>query len=155
MAEPLFISGWSSESDRSAVVAEADGCVWLHLTEPGEAEPSHHCWLFNTPAAPAEPDFDSYAERGLPPPLPRAEIGAGGVMAIPANGTWLLSWGPDGHSVALLLDDEPLGVIGGEPPRAMSRHLQTGGPWGAPWDELAAGALFGLEVITDGDGQAG
>lgn len=150
MAEPLYISGWSAESDRTAVVAESKDSVWLYLTEPGDDAPCLSCWLFNTPGAPGDPDVDAYVADGVPPPAPRESIEPQGVFAIPEGGHWELIWSSDGHAVAALLDDELLGVIGSTQQRVHARYLLRAGPWGEAWDDAGAAELFGVELLGAG-----
>jgi hypothetical protein len=140
--DPLFLSAWSAESDRTAVVAEEEGSVWLYLTEPGGDQPAHDCWLFNTPDAPDEPDLQRYEQARVPPPAPRRMIEPEGVREIPTEGSWEFVWSDDGETVAVSHDDEILGIITAESERGFSRYLRDSGAWGNAWDDELLGELL-------------
>ncbi|MDH5674303.1 MAG: hypothetical protein OEZ06_19270 [Myxococcales bacterium] len=142
MHEPVFISAWNAESERTAVVAEEQDSVWLYLTEPDGEQPTHDCWILNTPAAPDEPDLQRYEEARSPPPAPRRLIEAEGKRAVPESSSWEFLWSDDGETVAVSLDGELLGLISSEIERGFSRHLREDSAWGNAWDDELLGELL-------------
>lgn len=144
MGQPdLFVSDVHSLSLRRAIISAERDSVWLYLTKPNETSPELDCWLFNLPDAPAAPEFSSYRALASPPPVPQSLTLPGAYIFLPEPSRLTLQWSPDGHAVAALLDQEPLGLIIAGTPRGLTRHLIAAGPWGAPWDDARY-----REVIT-------
>jgi hypothetical protein len=70
MGELLFLADSPVVSGRTAVISEEVESVWLYLTGRGSRRPERDCWLFNTAAAPADPDMDLDEEQSARPERP-------------------------------------------------------------------------------------
>lgn len=131
----LFVSDVHSLSLRRAIISAERDSIWLYLTPPNEPSPELDCWLFNLPDAPAEPEFSSYRAHASPPPVPHSLTLTGSNIPLPQPSQLSFRWSPEGHAVAALLDQVPVGLIIAGTPRGFARYLTGAGPWGAPWDD--------------------
>jgi hypothetical protein len=129
-------------SGRVAIVEDLGDSVWVFLTPPDESSIEQDCWLFNTPAAPPDPDVDSYRERSLPPPVPAQLRHAQGQREVPAAERFSARWSDDGDSVAIALDGVEIAVASASLERGMARYLIEESGWGSPWDEALLKRLF-------------
>src|SRR5262249_34156597 len=99
MTEPFLSTNTSDVSGRTAIVAEEMDSFWLYLTGRASPRIECDCWLFNTPAAPADPDMETYRARSAPPPAPVDFITAEGVRQLPAAERWSFRWSDSGEAV--------------------------------------------------------
>ena len=140
---PLHLVWNSVESGRHAEVCEELDSVWLYLSEPGSFKVAVASWLLNTPEAPAEPAREPYRARAAPPPLPAVSLLPGGVTQVPAENRWSARWGREGHSVAVLLDNRPIGWAEAPSKRGFALYVRAGAePWARPWVAMAFEAAF-------------
>jgi hypothetical protein len=140
--EPLFVAFTCQASQRSAVIAEELGSVWLYLSRRNESAPERDCWLLNTEAQPPR-DREYYRQHKSPPPAPPGLVLAGGTTPAPSSDRWTVQWSADGESVAALLDGMPVGLIVSGHQRGYARYIADDArPWAFPWSDDAFGEAF-------------
>jgi len=133
--EPLLIAFICQASQRTAVIAEELGSIWLYLTRRNERAPERDCWLLNTDAE-LRHDREYYRRQKSPPPAPTHRVLAGGTTQAPSSDRWAVQWSADGDSVAALLDGRPIGFIVSGHQRGYARYIaDEAGPWAAPWSD--------------------
>ena len=139
--EPLFVAFTSRASQRTAVIAEELGSIWLYLSRPNERAPEHDCWLLNTDDPPR--DHGYYRQQKSPPPAPADRLLAGGTTPPPAPERWAVEWSDDGESAAALLDGQPIGFIASGHQRGYARYIADGAqPWALPWPDDTYNEVF-------------
>ena len=140
--DPLFIAFTSHISERTAVIAEELGSIWLYLSGRSERSPERDCWLLNTDADP-RPDLGYYRQHNSPPPAPSACVLPGGATPAPSPDRWAVQWSDDGESVAALLDGRPIGFIAAGHQRGRARYIHGDArPWALPWSDDAYDEVF-------------
>ena len=134
--DPLFVAFTCQASQRTAVIAEELGSIWLYLSRPNARAPEHDCWLLNTAAE--QRDREYYRQHQSPPPAPSDRVLAGGTTPAPSSDRWTVQWSADGESVAALLDRRPIGLIVSGHQRGYARYIADDArPWALPWSDDA------------------
>lgn len=128
-------------SRRWAVVEDDGQAGWLYLTEPDIPKPVAHCWLYNRVRYIEPAQIEEY--RGAAPPAPRGIARDEGVKNQIVPSLISFRWTRDGHSVACLHAESPLGFIVDAKSPGCGRYLIKSSPWGEPWDQGHYEALFG------------
>jgi len=113
--------------------------VWLYLTDSAAENPVADCWLLNT--IPSPESLEGYRSEGAPPAIrqfvvPRTESDA------PLESDVRLLWANDGNSVAVLVNEVPLGFIAKGCKHGYSKNLLASGPFGMPFDQELYQRLF-------------
>lgn len=145
--EPLFVAFTSQASQRTAVIAEELGSIWLYLSRRNERAPERDCWLLNTDAEPRR-DREYYRQHKSPPPAPTDRVLSGGTTPAPSSDRWAVQWSADGESVAALLDGQPIGLIVSGHHRGYARYIaDEARPWADPWSDDAYGDAFLRSLI--------
>lgn len=136
----LFLSVQSAVSDRHAIL-EADGfSVMLYLTMPAAPKPVADCFVYSI--VPPASELVMSCGKGGPPVLLRRFASEVALQPdIPAS-AHRLEFSPDGHSVAVLVRDEPWAFIARDEPRGYSRSISVAGPFGRPWNQQLYDDLF-------------
>jgi hypothetical protein len=140
--EPLFVAFTSETSQRTAVIAEELGSIWLYLSRRKERAPERDCWLLNTEAEPRL-DLDYYRQHNSPPPAPSGRVLPGGTTPAPSSDRWAVQWSADGESVAALLDGRQIGFIAAGQQRGHARYISAEArSWALPWSDDAYREVF-------------
>lgn len=124
------------------IVDEGDS-TWLYLSRAIGSEPERDGWLFNSPSAPPEPDFEACRSAAMPPHAPASLVAEGGVRPTPRADQWSVRWSPNGDAVAVAVDGLAVGAISIDEEQGWSRFLKAKSPWGLPWDERAITRALG------------
>lgn len=129
----LFVQHEHRESGRVAVLEDDGTSAWLYLSEADSRKPIGDAWVYNRIAAPPTEAIKSY--RGGPPPAAQGYASETALCEDPSSHDWSFVWSPDGESVAVAMDDEPVAFIIGGEKEGYSRELVKDGPWGHPWSD--------------------
>jgi len=136
--EDLFVTEQHPVSKRWAIL-EDDGLVaWLYLTEPDGTKPVADCWLYNRVPAPVEFDF----QRGETPIATLPYLISSDPFAPPAAEAICFRWSPDGHSIAVLFEQDIFGFIANASQPGYSKLLSKVGPFGAPINQTVYSNVF-------------
>jgi hypothetical protein len=141
MTDELLRSEQHPRSGRWAVFEDDGTSAWLYLTQPNTMEPVADCWLYNRVPAPAPGDVQRY--RDGPPPASTDYASTDSTRPMPDEAAIAFRWSPDGESVAVWIEQEPVGFIAHGQPRGFARHVKKTGPWGQTWDPALYQSLFG------------
>jgi hypothetical protein len=139
--EDLFLEHKHPGSRRLAVLEDDGTSAWLYISEPDTRKPIGDAWVYNRIAAPPAEAIKSY--RGGPPPAAQGYASEGALCEDPSSNEWSFVWSPDGESVAVAKDGEPVAFIIGGQKGGYSRELVKDGPWGHPWSEKLFRSKFG------------
>jgi hypothetical protein len=139
--ENLFLEHQHRESGRLAVIEDDGTSAWLYLAEAYSRKPAADAWVYNRVAAPPTEAIKSY--RGGPPPAAQSHASEDALCEVPSAHEWSFVWSPDGESVAVAKDGEPVAFIVGGNKAGYSRELVKDGPWGHPWSEKLFRSTFG------------
>lgn len=142
MADENLFLGIKHQASRRLAVLDDDGTsAWLYVTEPDSRKPAADAWVYNRIAAPPAEAIESY--RGGPPPAAQGFAGESARCEDPSSHAWSFVWSPDGESVAVARDGEPVAFIVAGQKYGYSRNLAKEGPWGRPWSEELYLTTFG------------
>jgi hypothetical protein len=133
---PLYLQEQNHKSGRYAVAEDDGTTIWLYLTATDSITPIADVWIHNstlnfTPDQAPEPA----AVPNAPPPAPNKYIGENGFYSPNPKDEWSLFWSADGHSVAIMLNGQPVGFINAEEKTGYCRNLLEECPWGKVFDE--------------------
>jgi hypothetical protein len=138
--ENLFLEHKHPASRRLAVLEDDGTSAWLYMTEPDSRKPVADAWIYNRVAAPPADAIKSY--RGGPPPAAQGYASEAALCEEPLSHEWSFVWSPDGESVAVVKDGQPVACIIGGQKGGYSRELVKDGPWGHPWSEMLFRSKF-------------
>ncbi len=138
----LFLSWYCELSDRTAILEELDGMVWLFLTYPGMLRPERDCPVFATRPIPETVDWSAVEERGTPPSLSKDVISAQATVVTPVAEQFKAVWAYDGESVMLMYRGEPVVMVVKGFRLGHSRALLLEGPLGTPFDDTLVTSFF-------------
>ncbi len=129
----IFIQQQHPLSRRWGTLEDDGTSAWLYLSEPDKFRPVADAWVFNRVPAPPVPEVKDY--RPGPPPAAVGYAGPDALCDDPGRHEWSLHWSPDGESIAVLRDGQPLALIARARRPGHSLLLARNGPWGSVWDE--------------------
>jgi hypothetical protein len=137
----LFLEHEHRESGRLAVLEDDGSSAWLYISEADSRKPMGDAWVYNRIAAPPTEAIKSY--RAGPPPAAQGYARKSALCEDPSSHEWSFVWSPDGESVAVAKDGEPMAFIIGGKKGGYSRELVKDGPWGHTWSEKLYRSTFG------------
>ena len=139
--ENLYLEQEHRESGHFAVLEDDGTSAWLYISEVDSRKPLGDAWVYNRIIAPPAEAIKS--NRGGPPPAVRGYAAKDAMCEDPFSHLWSFVWSPDGESVAVTKDGEPVAFIIGGQKGGYSRELVKEGPWGHPWSENLYRSTFG------------
>lgn len=136
--EDLFVTEQHTLSNRWAILEDDGRAAWLYLTEPDSTAPAADCWLYNRVPAPADIDI----EPDGPPVATRPYLASSEPFTPPSAEAIRFVWSADGHSIAVLFDQQLFGFIAHASQPGYSRLLSKAGPFGSPLDQAVYSTAF-------------
>jgi len=139
VGEP-FLSQQHPKSKRWAVFEDDGRSGWLYMTKQGSQDVVSDCWIYNRVRAPEAAQIEEF--RDGPPPAIKGVVGEGALVEAPDEADMRFVWSEDGHSVAFIVEDIPLGFIVKPGKRGYCRNLLESCPWGKVWDQALFEKIF-------------
>ncbi|GMK37049.1 hypothetical protein PCCS19_01020 [Paenibacillus sp. CCS19] len=129
MNEDIFLSDFNPISKRWVIFEDDGQTGWLYLTEANDQKPQFDCWIYNRIQPPNEIEISKY--RTSPPPVTVEYAGENAFVTSVEGIEFKFKWSKDGNSVALLINEKPVGYIIAGNKRGFSSNLKKDGPWGS------------------------
>ncbi len=132
MGDDVFVSEKNLVSKRWAVFEEDDNAGWLYLTEVNQTKPIANCWIYNKVKAPIFSEIEKYRPEAPPASIEFVDVN---YLRLDVNEADVsFKWSNDGNSVAVSIQDTPMGFIIFGEKRGYSRNLIKKCDWGNVFD---------------------
>ena len=138
----IFLSWRHPVSQRTAILEEMDGMVWLYLSQPSTTRPVRDCPAFASASLPDSVDWQRIKQTGEPPRISKDVASDRAVIMGPVAADFSTVWSADGESVALRHQREIVCMIVAGAHRGHSRALARACPLGLPFDQSLASITF-------------
>lgn len=138
--ERLFISALDAGSGRNAILEDDGFSVMLYLTEPNLKKVAADCYVYSV-VSPTTKLVSPNGRHGPPVLMQRYATDVAMKSHVPRH-DHRLEFSSDGHSVAVIVGEEPWAFIVANKRLGYSKSVSIEGPFGHPWDEELFEALF-------------